>query len=171
MQCKHCLSHYNPCLYNSNRQKYCSKKDRPSCYQKRKANEAKEWRQLNPDYFKNDNDRTAAYLHQKNETRQLKSTARKAVSEIKREFVSHFHASALVLEKQLLTFVGLLVSLSGGLDNASAFSMSNQLQKCYKNGVILKEFDITLKTYLENINESILKFDQSSKDSADPPTF
>ena len=157
MQCEHCLNHYTPCKYNSQRQKYCTRKP---CRKEYKAAYAKSWRQKNPDYHKNDSDRTATYRHQKNNRRRLSSAAQATVHEVKREFVAHLHTSAKVLENQLLTFIVLLSFYAGGLLHTSASETSKRLQKCYENGVSLKESDPTLKSYLENIYERITRIDQ-----------
>lgn len=160
MQCKHCNNHYTPCKYNSNRQKYCSKKSNLKCYRERKSKEACQWRVQNPNFYINDSERTSDYRHQKNTRRRLLSAAKSVVHEIKREFVSLLHASANVLQNQLLTFVGLLSFHAGGLVNASASETCKRLQRCYEDGVILKESDPILTSYLESIYEKITGLDK-----------
>jgi hypothetical protein len=161
MQCKHCSNDYRACKYNSNRQKYCSRQSNPNCYRTRKAKEARQWRVENPDFYIDDSERTADYRHQKNTRRRLLSASKSVVLEIKREFVSLLHASANVLENQLLTFTGLLSFHAGGLVNASALETCKRLQRCYEDGVILKESDPILTSYLENMYEKITRLDKS----------
>lgn len=161
MQCKHCSNHYTPCKYNSKRQKYCSKKSNPKCYRTRKAKEARQWRVENPNFYRDDSERTAGYGHQKNTRRRQLSASKSVVLEIKREFVSLLNASANVLENQLLTFIGLLSFHAGGLVNASALETCKRLQRCYEDGVILKESDPILTSYLENMYEKITGLDKS----------
>ena len=91
MQCEHCLCKYEPCIYNHKRQKYCT--DR-KCRIERSKIHSQQWRQDNTDYYKDDSCRTIVYSRQKNERRRLRSAAKAAVSDAKREFVSHLKTSA-----------------------------------------------------------------------------
>lgn len=152
MQCEHCLSDYKPCPFNYKRQRYCRE---TKCRRERNKLRSAKYRRANPDHFKNDSERTSAYSHQKNERRRLASAAKAAVSDVKRVFVSHLRTFAKLFERQLLTFQGMLSFSAGGLLQTSAFETSKHLQRCYENGVILKESDPLLTAYLEQIYEEV----------------
>lgn len=158
MQCEHCLSEYKPCRINYNRQKYCT--DR-KCQRERNIERSRKWRQNNPDYYKDDSCRTSVYSRQKNERRRLGSVAKAAVSDVKRVFVSHLRTFTKLLERQLLTLQGMLSFSAGGLSQTSAFETGKHLQRCYENGVILKESAPLLTAYLEQIYEEVTRIDKS----------
>lgn len=158
MQCEHCLSKYEPCTYNHKRQKYCT--DR-KCQRERNIERGRKWRKNNPNYYKGDSYRTSIYSRQKNERRRLGSAAKAAVSDVKRVFVSHLQTFAKLLERQLLTLQGMLSLSAGGLSQTSAFEAGKYLQRCYENGVILKESDPLLTAYLEQIYEEVTRINMS----------
>ena len=156
MQCEHCLSEYKPCRINYNHQKFCTD---TRCRRERNKLRSLKWRQNNPGYYKNDTCRTTIYSRQKNVRRRLGSAAKAAVSDVKRVFVSHLRTFAKLLERQLLTFQGMLSFSAGGLSQTSAFETGKHLQRCYENGVILKESDPLLTAYLEQIYEELTGID------------
>lgn len=158
MQCEHCLSEYEPCIYNHKRQKYCTD---TKCQRERNKIRSQQWRRDNPGYYKDDSCRTSIYSPQKNERRRLGSAAKAAVSDVKRVFVSHLRTFAKLPERQLLTLQGMLSFSAGGLSQTSAFETGKHLQMCYENGVILKESDPLLTAYLERIYEEFTGIDKS----------
>jgi len=158
MQCEHCLSEYKPCRINYNRQKFCTDK---KCRRERNIIRSADFRRKNPDHFKNNSLRTSIYSRQKNERRRLGSAAKAAVSDVKRVFVSHLRTFAKLLERQLLTLQGMLSFSAGGLSQTSAFEAGKHLQRCYENGVILKESDPLLTAYLEQIYEEVTRINMS----------
>jgi CRISPR/Cas system CMR-associated protein Cmr3 (group 5 of RAMP superfamily) len=158
MQCKECNTEFIPCKYNFKRQIFCTSKN---CRQNRNIERSKSFRKKNPNYFKNDNARTAKYAPQKKEKRLIDKVAKATVREMERVFVDTSKTFANQFKNQLLTMIGMMSFYAGGSTQTSAFEAGQMLEKCYQFGVTLLESDPKIMKHLEKLYEKFCGFDKS----------
>ena len=162
--CDFCSKQFTPNKYNRSQQKYCTDKE---CRKDRKKVSNANFRIRNPNYYKKSSKeieentyRTKVYDQQRLENRRIASLAKRVIKKQKRVIVDQTESFVSLLNFFFLTFLGMLSYSTGGLRQASAFSISNLLNLFYKDGVSIMCADANLKQKMEVLYEFITKSDQ-----------